>query len=235
LDGGGHARTYRARLGDAAMPLPHEGTPRTLWSGRTDGPVAWQPPQSQDEDLVPLTAGVLLRHSEASHRSSAQTLGPESLLRPQDGSGPEGNLRACWGVLGLTPKVRPTTSRARPRSVVPGEVGYPPCAPRERPMSMLVNGSLALQLVSQPNPGSTAQFISRQLPHAVHSTANQPPTSAPARTDGRPRRVLRSTRNRPRPAVRRGAADRTRSSAASNRPGDAPAAVALRAPISAGC
>ena len=79
-------------------------------------------------------------------------------------------------------------------------------------MSMLVNGSLALQLVSQPNPGSTAQFISRQLPHAVHSTANQPPTSAPAITDGRPRRVLRSTRNRSRtecagaPLIERGQA-----------------------------
>jgi hypothetical protein len=204
-------------------------------AGERSGPVAWQPPHMRDEDLVPLTAGVLLRHLEGSPRSLAQTLGPESLLRPQDGSGPEGNLWACWGVLGLTPKVRPTTSRARPRSVVPGEVGYPPCAPRERPMSMLVNGSLALQLVNRPNPGSTAQFISRQLPHAVHSTANQPPTSAPAITDGRPRRVLRSTRNRPRTAVRRGAADRTRSSAPSNRPGDAPAAVALRAPISAGC
>ena len=154
-------------------------------AGERGGPVAWQPPQLQDEDLVPLTAGVLLRHSEANHRSSAQTLGPESLLRPQDGSGPEGNLRACWGVLGLTPKVRPTTSRARPRSVVPGEVGYPPCAPRERPMSMLVNGSLALQLVSQPNPGSTAQFILTSAP-ARRPLNSQPTTDLSTRHNGWP-------------------------------------------------
>jgi hypothetical protein len=41
-------------------------------------------------------------------------------------------------------------------------------------MSMLVNGSLALQLVNRPNPGSTAQLISRQLPPAYPLPKEKP-------------------------------------------------------------
>jgi len=53
-------------------------------------------------------------------------------------------------------------------------------------MSMLVNGSLALQLVNRPNPGSTAQLISRQLPHAYHLPANQSTTDLSTRHNGWP-------------------------------------------------
>jgi hypothetical protein len=52
-------------------------------------------------------------------------------------------------------------------------------------MSMLVNGSLALQLVNRPNPGSTAQFVLTSAP-ARRPLNSQPTTDLSTRHNGWP-------------------------------------------------
>ena len=72
--------------GQAANALPRMGahSEHAVERGERGGPVAWQPPQVQDEDLVPPIAGGLPRHLVTSHRDSAQTPGR---IRPP-GHGP---------------------------------------------------------------------------------------------------------------------------------------------------
>jgi hypothetical protein len=53
--------------------------------GNGGGPVAWQPPHRQDEDLVPLTAGACSPRRRSSRRIPRQTSGPDS--SPRDGRG----------------------------------------------------------------------------------------------------------------------------------------------------
>src|SRR5215207_4927274 len=69
------ANTFAGRLG---QPLPcDECVRKALWSGRTGGPVAWQPPHRQDEDLVPLMAGACSPCRRSSRRIPGQTSGPD--------------------------------------------------------------------------------------------------------------------------------------------------------------
>src|SRR5215218_5843492 len=94
-DGGVRRAPGHAHGQAAKAPAENGSALRTrCGAGERGGPVAWQPPHMQDEDLVPRMAGGLPRPTVISHRSSTQTLGPESILRPQNGSSPEGNLRA---------------------------------------------------------------------------------------------------------------------------------------------
>src|SRR5918993_1815861 len=110
---------------------------RRLWGGRTVRTGAGQPPHMRDEDLVPLTAGGLPRPFASSHRSSAQTLGPESgppatgLLRP--------GLRALGRGCGASGQPEGLTRRRRgPRTPPMVPVDVATCsAPRELAMSML--------------------------------------------------------------------------------------------------
>jgi hypothetical protein len=61
-----------------SLCLADERIPKALWSGRTGGPVAWQPPHRQDEDLVPLTAGACSPCRRSSRQVPRQTSGPGS-------------------------------------------------------------------------------------------------------------------------------------------------------------
>jgi hypothetical protein len=71
----GPPNTLAGRLG---QPLPcDECVRKALWSGRTGGPVAWQPPHRQDEDLVPLTAGACSPCRRSSRPIPGQTSRPD--------------------------------------------------------------------------------------------------------------------------------------------------------------
>ena len=71
------------------------------------GPVAWQPPHRQDEDLVPLTAGACSPHRRSSRRIPGQT------------SGPDPNPDASSGAASWRPRTTPEPGRRHCRTADP--------------------------------------------------------------------------------------------------------------------
>ena len=104
----GHAR----RQAGNALPRSGAHSETRCGAGERGGPVAWQPPYRQDEDLVPLTAGACSPRRMSNRRIPRQTVGPDP--NPHDSRGaasrrhraphpnlaptplPDGDLLARW-------------------------------------------------------------------------------------------------------------------------------------------
>jgi hypothetical protein len=132
LGDGGHAPSPRARPpGRLRTPCREwERTPNTLWSGEQGGPVAWQPPHRQDEDLVPLTAGACSPRRMSSRRIPRQTSGRIPALmtaeaQPRGDTARRPNLTRhhCRTA---NPLVRWVKQRSAADASVPSRFGPPP-------------------------------------------------------------------------------------------------------------